>query len=165
MATTSSISTSGSLATSFDPAVQERLAELKMPSKKQQLNADDFLKLLTVQLQNQDPLKPMEDAQFMGQMAQFASLEQTRDLNTSFSEFTKQQSISSASQFIGMQVTLSAADASGAPITGLVSAVNLDADGPKIVVNGTAYATNLVTSVQIPGAPPVSPVTNPSSAQ
>ena len=43
---------------------------------------DEFLKLLVTQLQNQDPMSPMDDTDFMAQMAQFSSLEQMTNLVT-----------------------------------------------------------------------------------
>lgn len=45
------------------------------------LDKDAFLRLLTTQLSNQDPLNPMEDREFIAQLAQFSSLEQMQELN------------------------------------------------------------------------------------
>ncbi|SMP47251.1 flagellar hook capping FlgD N-terminal domain-containing protein [Anoxynatronum buryatiense] len=48
------------------------------------LDKDAFLRLLVTQLSNQDPLSPMEDREFIAQMAQFSSLEQMQNLNDSY---------------------------------------------------------------------------------
>ncbi len=52
---------------------------------KQDLGKNEFLQILSVQLSNQDPLQPMQDTDFIAQMAQFSSLEQMSELNNSFS--------------------------------------------------------------------------------
>ena len=50
------------------------------------LGQDDFLKLMTVQLQNQDPFKPMDDGQFIAQMAQFSTASGIGELQESFAD-------------------------------------------------------------------------------
>lgn len=54
------------------------------------LDKDAFLRLLTTQLANQDPLNPMEDREFIAQLAQFSSLEQMQNLNKTFSDNFKE---------------------------------------------------------------------------
>lgn len=72
------------------------------------LGKDDFLKILMTQLQNQDPLNPMQDQDFISQMATFSSLEQMTNLNTSMDSFVKsaaQNQFMQASSMIGKTVT------------------------------------------------------------
>lgn len=71
------------------------------------LGKDDFLKILMVQLQNQDPTSPMEDREFIAQMAQFSSLEQMTNMSTALQSFVstqEQSNLISYNQFIGKEV-------------------------------------------------------------
>jgi flagellar basal-body rod modification protein FlgD len=147
MATTTAATASNSVS-NLPLEVQQALQGVTMKANRQTLNQDDFLRLLTVQLQNQDPLKPMEDAQFMGTMAQFASLEQTRELSQTMGDFTKAQILNSAQIYLGRQVTLSLTDQSGNFISGLVSGVKLVGGVPQITIGGKDYATASVTQIQ-----------------
>ncbi len=114
---------------------------------KTSLGVDDFLKLLTVQLQHQDPMKPMEDAEFMGQMAQFAALEQTKELANSFSEFTKLQNLNSVQQFLGKTVVVTKDD--GTTDRGVVSEVALVGSDPQVYVNGVKYSMSSIVSAAL----------------
>jgi flagellar basal-body rod modification protein FlgD len=72
------------------------------------LGKDDFLKILITQLQNQDPTSPMQDREFIAQMASFSSLEQMTNMNQTMQQFLSFQteaSLLQQSQMIGKQVT------------------------------------------------------------
>ncbi len=77
--------------------------------KKQELGQEQFLKLMTTQLTHQDPTKPMENGDFLAQMAQFSTVEGIGSLNDSFQAFagsmTSSQSIE-ASGLIGKSVSV-----------------------------------------------------------
>ncbi|WP_445488250.1 flagellar hook assembly protein FlgD [Niallia sp. 03133] len=71
------------------------------------LGKDDFLKILITQLQHQDPSNPMEDKDFIAQMATFSSLEQMTNMNTTMNNFISlqtQSNLISYSQFVGKEV-------------------------------------------------------------
>jgi flagellar basal-body rod modification protein FlgD len=91
------------------------------------LGKDDFLKLLVGQLQHQDPLEPSKDTEFIGQMAQFASLEQESHTAESTGDMAQNLSRSSALGLIGR--TVSYTDEDDNPQTGVVKQVDIGADG------------------------------------
>jgi flagellar basal-body rod modification protein FlgD len=68
------------------------------------MGKDDFLKLLMAQMRNQDPLKPMENAQMMAQMAQFSALEATQKLSETMDRSMNLQIQSQAASLVGKYV-------------------------------------------------------------
>jgi len=63
------------------------------------VNQEDLFKILLTQLNYQDPLKPMDNAEFIAQLAQFTSLEQTRQSNENIESLLRMQS---SNQSIGL---------------------------------------------------------------
>lgn len=83
-------------------------AAKKQGSQDNILNKDDFLRLLLAQMRYQDPLNPMEDKDFIVQMAQFSTLEQMFNLNSSLEKLAtieNQNLLIAFSQFIGKEIT------------------------------------------------------------
>ncbi|AZO94043.1 flagellar hook capping FlgD N-terminal domain-containing protein [Halocella sp. SP3-1] len=68
------------------------------------LDRDAFFKLLTTQMTYQDPLNPMDNTQFISQMAQFSSLEQMENMNANMTQFLRIQGLSEGASLIGKTV-------------------------------------------------------------
>jgi flagellar basal-body rod modification protein FlgD len=102
------------------------------------LGMDDFLKILLTQLTFQDPLKPMDNQEFMAQMAQFTSLEQTQQLNSKLDALLSTQAALQSVGLIGKTVDVTTASGT---ITGTVASLSLAGDSPLISVRTTAGAT------------------------
>jgi flagellar basal-body rod modification protein FlgD len=68
---------------------------------------DQFLQLLTAQLQNQDPFNPVSDTEFIAQIAQFSTLSSLQQLNASFGEILKLQQLTDGSSLLGRTVEYS----------------------------------------------------------
>jgi len=74
----------------FNNQVQEENTTTNTTTTNDILGKDAFLKLLITQLRNQDPLNPMEDKEFIAQMAQFSTLEQMQQLNKNITSYNEQ---------------------------------------------------------------------------
>ena len=109
----------------------------------QSLGKDDFLKLLITQLSYQDPMSPMEDKEFIAQMAQFSTLEQMTSMASNFNRLTNLLAGSEAASALGKSVEIVEGDR---VIQGTVKAVTRG-DMAEILVNGNYYLWEQVTKV------------------
>ena len=109
-----------------------------------ELGKDDFLKLLMAQLTNQDPTSPMENTEFIAQMAQFSSLEQMTNMSQNFDKMAAMLNSNEAQSMLGRTVQIDlGADQS---TSGVVEAATRG-NNPQIQVNGMFYDMNKIKAV------------------
>lgn len=108
-----------------------------------ELGKDDFIKILLTQLQHQDPTAPMEDKEFIAQMAQFSSLEQMTNMAADFAKLSLLISGGEAIRSLGKSVEIQEGEQT---ISGTVKAVTRTAN-PEILVDGKYYAWDQVTKI------------------
>ena len=109
------------------------------------MGKDDFMQLLITQLKNQDPMKPMEDKEFITQLAQFSSLETMEKLTGQMEELTGSQMLVQAATLIGKSI--SAKLPTGEVVTGTISQVKMLSGQPTAVVNGREIDTSLISTI------------------
>jgi flagellar basal-body rod modification protein FlgD len=102
------------------------------------LGQNDFLKLLVTKMTSQDPMNPQGDAEFIAQMAQFSSLEQSKQMTSDIAALT-------ANGLIGRTVTIN--DGSDEQLEGMVQSIALKNGSPHVVVGGKQYALSQVSSI------------------
>lgn len=142
-------------------AAQDAGASTASRLPKQTLGQDEFLKLITVQLANQDPMKPMEDTSFIAQMAQFSSLEQSSQMSRDMAALRSDMGLQSATALLGREVTLRTDDGD---VTGVVDSVDSTTDTVRIGVGGQLYDfSDIVRVAPASAAPTPAPAT--ASAQ
>jgi flagellar basal-body rod modification protein FlgD len=129
---------------------EERKAAAAAP-KSDELGRQEFLKLLTTQLQNQNPLDPMKNEQFVAQLAQFSTLEATLSMSGSLDNFVssrKENDILEASNLIGRSVAVANGQGfrqSGADLPGYLS---LPSGADAVFVNVVGAAGDTVRTIE-----------------
>ncbi len=109
------------------------------------LDKNDFLKILITQLTHQDPTQPMDDKEFIAQMAQFSSLEQMTNMNENLGKVADLVARSQAVSLLGSAVDLT--DEAGNTVSGIVDAVT-GGTLPQLLVNGQYYDYARVQAVK-----------------
>jgi flagellar basal-body rod modification protein FlgD len=121
-------------------------------SSKTSLGQDAFLQLLVTQLQYQDPLNPMDDKEFVAELAQFSSLEQLTEINSGIENLAtqnEQQQVMGAVNFIGKTIeatgtAVSLSDGKATPVT-----FTLPQDAETCIVNVLDTSGQIVRTVDL----------------
>ncbi len=121
---------------------------------KRELGKDDFLLLLTKQLQNQDPLQPADNLQFISQMANFSTLEQMTNMTKTLEKFlatTTSSYKAEAMSYLGMKVTATP-NGTADTITGTVRAIRFENGAAVLRVGDREVKLAEIERIEFPEA-------------
>lgn len=136
-----------------DSVIVESSTVTAKKSNTNSLGQDEFLKLLVTQLQNQNPLEPMENTEFISQMANFSALEQMTNINSNLEillrnlneDLFPQISMQQAANLIGREIAYE--DSSGWILNGKVEAISLSDGVVYYVVDGNKIAAGSINRI------------------
>jgi flagellar basal-body rod modification protein FlgD len=115
------------------------------------LDFQSLLQIILTQLTYQDPLKPMDNFEFVSQLAQFSQLQQTQTLNDQITNLLAAQAATQATSLLGRTVDVSAdATAGTAATSGVVKAVNFANGQPEVTIqtaDGQSVANIAISSI------------------
>ncbi len=111
------------------------------------INSDQFLQLLVAQLQNQDPLNPVSDQDFINQLATLNTVQGIQSLNANFGQMLQPQQLTQGADLIGKTISYALTDG-GTPKTGVVSAVNVQNGNFVLQVGSDQVGLSQVQSVK-----------------
>lgn len=137
---------SGTTATTYSPIT--KTAPSGTPKQvSREIDKDLFLKLLVAQLKYQDPNKPVDSQEFVGQTAQFTMVDKLTSLETSQQKLLASQSLLGASQLVGRTVTY--LDEGGETThTGIVASASVSGSDPTLRVGNKDVPLSSVTEVR-----------------
>ncbi len=112
------------------------------------LDKNAFLKLLMTQLKYQDPTNPLDDKDFIAQLAQFSSLEEMQNMNEGFDKLANvlmmSSNFSKATSLLGHQVSIKTDDKE---VTGIVQSIVNDGNNLKVKVNDKLYDISAIKEI------------------
>ena len=119
----------------------------RLPAKT--MGQTEFLSLLVTQMRNQDPLKPVSDTEFIAQMAQFTSLEQTKEMSTDLQQLRQSYNLTQGTALMGKPVKVATGEKENQVFTnGIVTDLKVNKDGDvSVILNGQTYDLDSVIEV------------------
>jgi flagellar basal-body rod modification protein FlgD len=110
------------------------------------LTMGDFIKMMVAELENQDPMNPMNNTEMLQQISQMRSITSNDRLTTSIESLTVGQALSTASSLIGKTVT--GTNTLNQPVTGKVDKVTIENGEAKLYVGYSIISVGNVTSIE-----------------
>ena len=123
-----------------------------------EMNQDMFLQLMITQLQNQDPLEPMDNTEFLSQQAMFTQVNSLQEMNQHLTTYGDailsmnnsmliSSNLTQAMSLVGQNVTAIDPENKDATITGKVEAVKITENGLMYTINGKEISSEYITGV------------------
>jgi len=109
-------------------------------------SSEGFLKILASQMTSQNPLEPMKDTEFIGQMAQFSQLEQTTTMATSMKALAMSSQLAQGSSLIGKSVTYTPLGGTDM-VSGRVQSLSMSGGRMSLIVDGVSVDPALINTV------------------
>ncbi len=109
------------------------------------VDINQFLQMMITELQNQDPLNPMQNSEIMQELGQMQQITASNKLTTTLDGVALGQSLSNATSLIGKQID--GIDDSGNPASGVVQKVSVLNNAPKLYVGAQVVSLNNVQDV------------------
>lgn len=127
------------------------------PNAASGLKLQDLLQVMLTELTHQDPFKPVDNTEFLAQIAQFASLDSAQQLNSNVVQLLTVEALNQSVGLIGR--TVSADNGSGQIVNGTVQAVDLQTGVPQVTIQDDAgnvianVTLGQLTTIRAAGAP------------
>jgi len=126
------------ISSSFLTAAQYSSQQVNASSEQQELGRDAFLQLLTTQLNNQDPLDPMDNEAFVAQLAQFSSVEGIKGMQSSLENMVsgmRQDQMMAGASLVGKKVSVEGGLFEGGNGIKTNASINLESGADAVIVN------------------------------
>jgi flagellar basal-body rod modification protein FlgD len=136
----------------IDAYAAAKATKVSAAGTKSTLDQTDFLKLMTAQLNHQDPFSPVDNTQMVAQMAQFSSVAGISEMNSTLKALSTKLGSTSATEavgFVGRTVLTEGATAYERSSGGITGAVELDGDATDVDVTIADKAGNTVRTMQL----------------
>lgn len=113
------------------------------------VDKDTFLKILTVELSNQDPLNATDNTEYISQLAQFTALEQMQNLNSNFQKLLLLNKFTEGAMLIGKNVEFLTYDSSGnsTTVNEVIKSVKIGSDNIYLITDSNQYSIDDVVGV------------------